>query len=257
MYRTRVGRVSFRDGFCYRMIERLFYRLDPVYRLRTRSAKRWLPDVLASLEIDKLLEIRTGAREKIDNLHYLKYFNVEGYIWEHLQRVVFLGLHNGYKDVLDIGTGFGYFSYICMFFNNRVKATDLPGIQLFDEVTNFLGVDKVHHRIEPFQPLPDFGVKFDIINAARVAFLMKSNLIDRWGPEEWDFFLEDVVANQLRPGGRLFLDLNYHPRHKGFLSSGVDPVIQKHNGQRRWGRIMVHKPAATSVKETSPATAFE
>lgn len=238
------------------MIDRLLYRLDPVYHLRTRSAERWLPDVLASLEIDELLKIRRNARGKLDNLHYLKYFNVEGYVREHLQRAIFLGLQNAHRDVLDIGTGFGYFPYIGMFFNNRVKATDLPGLPLFDEVTNFLGVDKIHHRIEPFQPLPEFGVKFHVINAARVAFAWKSNLTDRWGPEEWDYFFTDVVTNQLRPGGRMFLDLNYHSEHGGFLSPGVDPVIRKHNGQRRWGRIMVRKPpAAASAKEPSPAPA--
>ena len=238
------------------MIERLLYRLDPSYRLHTRGVRRWLPDVLASLEIDELIKIRAGARGKINNLHYLKYFNVEGYVREHLHRVIFLGLHNAPRDVLDIGTGFGYFPYICMFFNSRVKATDLPGIPLFDEVTDFLGIDKIHHRIEPFQPLPDLGMKFHVVNAARVAFACKSNLIDRWGPEEWDFFFTDAVTNQLRPGGRIFLDLNYHAEHGGFLSPGVDAVIRKHNGRRRWGRIMVRKPpVAASAKEPSPAAA--
>ena len=142
-------------------------------RLRTRGAERWLPDVLASLEIDELLKIRAGSRGKIDNLHYLKYFNVEGYVREHLQRAIFLGMQNSHNDVLDIGTGFGYFPYICMFFNNRAKATDLPGIPLFDEVTGFLGVDKVHHRIEPFQPLPDFGTKFHVINDTAPIFMTR------------------------------------------------------------------------------------
>ena len=239
------------------MIDRLLYRFDPAYRLRTRGAKRWVPDVLASLDIDGLLNIRRGARHKIDNLHYLKYFNVKSYVREQLQRAIFLGLNGENCDVLDIGTGFGYFPYIAMFFNNRAKATDLPGILLFDEVTDFLGVDKLHHRIEPFQPLPDFGMKFDVINAARVAFAWKANLTEFWGPEEWDFFLTDVLTNQLRPGGRMFLDLNYHRELGGFLSPGVDPVIRKHHGARRWGRIMVRKPlAAATATERSPATAI-
>ncbi len=238
------------------MIDRLLYRLDPAYRLRTRSADRWLADVLASLDIDGLLQIRRGARNKIDNLHYLKYFNVEDYVREQLQRAIFLGLHGTNCDVLDIGTGFGYFPYIAMFFNNSVKATDLPGIPLFDEVTDFLGVDKVHHRVEPFQPLPDLGMKFNVINAARVAFAWKPSLTEFWGPEEWDFFLADVVANQLRPGGRMFLDLNYHSEHGGFLGPGVDAVIRKHHGARRWGRIMVRKPpAAATAGERSHASA--
>ena len=237
------------------MIDRLLYRLDPAYRLRTwKAAKHWLPDILASIEIDELLKIRRDARAKINNLHYLKYFNVEGYVWEHLQRAIFLGLHNVPQDVLDIGTGFGYFPYICMFFGCRVKATDLPGLPLFDEVTNFLGVDKIRHRIEPFQPLPQLGMKFHVINAARVAFAWKSNLIDRWGPEEWDYFFTDAVTNQLHPGGRLFLDLNYHAEHGGFLSPGVDIIIRKHNGRRRWGRIILRKvPAVASAKDTSRA----
>ncbi len=237
------------------MIERILRRLDIQEYLSTRLAQRYLDDVLATIDIEELLQLRRGARDRIDNLHYLKYFNVRAYVLEQLKRAIYLGLHIPIvKDVLDIGTGFGYFPYICMFYRHRTKATDLPGLTLFDDVTGFLGVDKWHHRIEPFTPMPDFGTKFDIITGARVAFAWRPGLKERWGVEEWDFFLNDVVENQLKPGGRLLLDLNYGADIRSYALPAIDGVFRKYNGGRRLHRVVVQKPSVPVRRGGEPQT---
>ena len=88
---------------------------------------------------------------------------------EQMIRALDLHLNNADKSVLDIGTGFGYFPYICEFFGNTATAIDVPDHALFNEVTKFLGVKKTFHRIEPFEALPS-SIE-DLISSLRFKWL--------------------------------------------------------------------------------------
>ncbi len=69
-----------------------------------------------------------------------------------------------------------------------------------------LGVPRVVGRIDRYQPLPDFGAKFDLITAHMICF--NDHKTDHvWGPPEWEFFLKDA-AQYLTPRGRVQLGFN-------------------------------------------------
>ena len=132
--------------------------------------------------------------------------------------------------MLDIGTGFGYFPYICEFFGNYAVAIDVPDHLLFNKVTQFLKVKKIPHRIEPFQPLPNFDQKFDLVTAFQVAF----NWYDRtkpWEEKEWSFFLEDIFTNILKENGEIAFEMNYDPVYRNWLSEGARRALKKYRLQ--------------------------
>jgi len=88
---------------------------------------------------------------------------------------------------------------------------DIDVFPLFPELLDLFAVKRKIWTIQPFQPLPDFQQKFDLITAFSIDFNRKSRS-DWWGPAEWGFFLENLQSH-LNPGGRVFLGLN--PRQDG------------------------------------------
>lgn len=174
------------------------------------TAQRMANHVMATLNIDELLTIRDEEVMKTDRrLVDFKYFNIRPWIVENIKRAQRLGLGRGRaRRVLDIGTGFGYFPYVCEFMQHQASALDIPGHRLYDRVTHALKIDRQHHIVEPFQPLPQPDRPFDYVTAYQLAF-NRPDGNEMWGAAEWAFFLEDVLNNQLAPAGRLHLELNW------------------------------------------------
>src|SRR2546428_6601423 len=75
-----------------------------------------------------------------------------------------------------------------------------------DEIFRALGLQRIIARIEPFQPLPAFDRKFDLITAFMICFNGHKRPA-LWGPKEWSFFLDDLET-RLNPGGRIRLGFN-------------------------------------------------
>ena len=74
------------------------------------------------------------------------------------------------------------------------------------EMMRMLELPRVIWRVNAFQPLPDLGRKFDLITAFMICFNgHKSPAL--WGPEEWEFFLDDLET-RLKPRGRIYLSFN-------------------------------------------------
>ena len=202
----------------------------PRYLYARRTAKGHVEDVIATIDLDAFLQLRKTARQHSKTLNALKYFNIEGYMKEQMVRAILLRLNNANKAILDIGTGFGYFPYICEFFGNTATAIDVPDHALFDEVTRFLGVKKVFHTIEPLKPLPRFDRRFDLVTAFQVAF----NRYDRgrpWEEQEWSFFLEDLFSNVLNKGGQVALEMNYDPVRCHWLSVGAQRALAQYQAR--------------------------
>jgi SAM-dependent methyltransferase len=137
-----------------------------------------------------------------------KYLDLEPWMEINLRRVRDLGLDlGGRKRVLDIGCGTGYFLYINQYLGHDVLGLDLDEEPGFKEMIELLGVKRKIWRVEAFQPLPHLGTKFDVIAAHMICFNgHKSDQL--WKIPEWQFFLNDLAARQLKPGGQICLELN-------------------------------------------------
>jgi SAM-dependent methyltransferase len=214
------------------------------YRRAGRSAARVLlsrrfvrptPErIIASFDRQKFAEIH--SRHSVDEPGdtWPKYLDLQRWIPTNLRRVRELQLDYGRrKDILDVGSGAGYFLYICKWLGHRPLGLDIDEVPMYPEMTRMLGLERVVWRVEAFVPLPDLGRKFDVITAFMICFNgHKSEAL--WGPREWNFFLDDLLRF-LKPGGRVWLQLNSEDD-----GSFMTPALADFFRQRR-ARIDVHR----------------
>ncbi|MBA3963164.1 MAG: class I SAM-dependent methyltransferase [Chthoniobacterales bacterium] len=136
-----------------------------------------------------------------------KYLDLRRWIRTNLQRIRALDLDWGRrKRVLDIGSGAGYFLFICKWLGHEPLGLDIDELPMYGEMTQMLGIPRVIWRVKAFEPLPHFEHRFDLITAFMICFHgHKSQAL--WGPKEWEFFLDDLET-RLKPGGRIALGFN-------------------------------------------------
>ena len=122
--------------------------------------------------------------------------------------------------ILDLGSGAGYFLYVCKYFGHDVLGFDTDSEPLFGAATELLGVRRVIGRIERQTPLPDLGQKFDLVTGHRVCFHRIGKVRDgvEWSPADWRFFIDDIRSRFLEPNGRLLLDFNPRPDGSPFFT---------------------------------------
>ena len=181
---------------------------------------------MASMDMDGFERLKK-FKNNTGHPHYKKYFNMNYWLRKNMQRALFLGVNRTQKrmKILDIGAGFGYFPFVSSFFGHDVVGVDLPGDQLFEEAARFLEVERKHHEIKAMEKLPDLGGKFDMITAFQVCF--NDHYEDKpWGMAEWTFFLDDVLDNQLNPGGKLYMEFNFHHTIGGWLPEEVKTLFK-------------------------------
>ena len=98
---------------------------------------------------------------------------------------------------------------------------------------------------QSFEKLPDFGRKFDLITAFATAFHGGHEDSWRWGEKEWDFFLTDLKEH-LKPGGRIFFDLN--AAYDGeYYTPEILKVLQKHGGVIERGHVSFSRKSSLAI----------
>ena len=103
---------------------------------------------------------------------------------------------------------------------------DLPDSEIYNAMIAFYGIERVTKRINKFEPLPDFGRRFDLITAYSVCFDMH-HTSEVWGPAEWTFFLNDC-RTQLNPRGKIFLNFNPATNSEfNFIPDSVATMLRK------------------------------
>ncbi|MGA8656573.1 MAG: class I SAM-dependent methyltransferase [Chthoniobacterales bacterium] len=118
--------------------------------------------------------------------------------------------------ILDLGSGAGYFLYVCQHLGHDGLGLDLDWPPLYHETFKLLGLQRVIWHIDPFEPLPDLTKSFHLVTAFAICF--NAHETDHvWGPQEWGFFLDDLEKNVLEPGGEVFLSFN--PESYGHYTS--------------------------------------
>jgi SAM-dependent methyltransferase len=182
------------------------------YERAWRRARRYLSPlplrpIVAGLDQARLRNIQARYREVPRG--FAKYTDVDHYLRLNRERVQDLRLHRlARRHVLDLGCGGGFFLFILKRLGHSVLGLDTGEQALYGELTELFEVPRVVWRIKPFEPLPDFGRRFDWITAFSIAFDSIQNGGERWGRREWDFFLEDLRSHHLASGGKMYFALN-------------------------------------------------
>jgi SAM-dependent methyltransferase len=139
--------------------------------------------------------------------HPHKYLDAARWVDATHRRALGLRLDaGGGLRILDIGSGVGYFAFVCAKYGHQTICLDHPKRpDMYREVCTALGVTVEDAEVSALLPLPPLGT-FDLITAQMVTF-NNHGKPDVWGPDEWGFFLRDCFS-RLRPGGRVCLELN-------------------------------------------------
>ena len=136
-----------------------------------------------------------------------KYVEAERFLKVNIRRVQDIGLDRmPPQRILDLGSGAGYFLFVNRVLGHTGLGLDIDDVRLYREMFELFGLQRIIHRIEKFKPLPETGAQFDWVTAFSVSFA-GGGRHPRWGVAEWDYFLQDTKRH-LRPGGRIYLDLN-------------------------------------------------
>jgi len=156
----------------------------------------------------KEIQKQYGTTEPTDdNRKYISWPLV--WLEKNINRIRAVGLQSGIKkNVLDIGCGVGYFLYICGKLGHRAIGLDLDDDDLFRKMIALLGVERRIVKIDAFVPLPDFGIKFDLVTAHLVCFNGHKNYAaPLWTPKEWRYFLTNLCQH-LNPDAEVYFELN-------------------------------------------------
>jgi SAM-dependent methyltransferase len=174
-----------------------------------------------------------------------KYTNVEPWIENAVHHVRSLRLDRGPKlNILDIGSGAGYFLFVLKHLGHEVCGLDLDEPKFYGEMFELLGLERIIWWIEAFEPLPSLARKFDLITAFAICF--NGHGSDKvWGLKEWEFFLNDVNDRYLNPRGRIVLALNPEPYGR-YTPELRDFFISRGAAIER-NRIWISKPTVVPV----------
>jgi hypothetical protein len=111
---------------------------------------------------------------------------------------------------------------------------------MYGEVCGLLGVERHVFEVRPFEPLPSLGRRWDLVTALLLWFntTARNGVEVPWGVDEWTYFMDDLVANQLRPGGHCYLTLGNRDRH-GELPPEVHAMFLRRGVElRKCSRIL-------------------
>jgi len=193
-------------------------------RLRLRVD---LQRALRRIDRPALAAVRRRFQDTCPAAYESKYWRLEGQLQKNLHRARRLGLHRppGGLSILDLGTGFGLFPFVCRQYGHRAVGLDLEdgADSLYRLVTGVLGVERLLGTIRPGEPLPAGNRRFDLVTGFAVMFNDPEG--EPWGAEQWRRFLTDLAERRLAPGGRVFLSFN-RDRSGRYLDPATDALFR-------------------------------
>jgi SAM-dependent methyltransferase len=190
----------------------------------------------ASIDQEKFRQvIESHGSEGYDSY---KYFDKQLWLRTKMMRAIELGLDkSSSKSVLDMGCGAGYFLYCCKFLGHDVHGIDLPTYEFYRDMIALFGIPRTGFRIESHKNLPVLDKRFDVITAHQICF-NGHKTEDLWGPDEWDFLLNDLDQNYLKPGGTIALEFNEEPEI-GFYKKEVRQYFEARAARIFRGRVII------------------
>lgn len=180
-----------------------------VFRYGIRDSFRFIKDYcLIRKELEEKLSL-IAERHSVSKPgnRYQKYLNINLWLYEHLKRFYKLGLHRtSSKKILDIGTGTGYFPFICNYYGHHAEGLDVADNEMYNEMIAALGVKRYDQRIIAFSPI-HVSDKYDLVTAFLICFNNHDTPL-LWHIEQWDYFLGDITSKNLLAGGEIYLLFN-------------------------------------------------
>lgn len=131
----------------------------------------------------------------------------------HLARAVWQARHLGVNDaterlnVLDIGTGFGYFPLVCSKYGHEATGIDRDPEKILETLNRYISIRGIIWDISANSPLPALEEQFDLITAFKPTFFFDYGNDRLWDVDSWRVCLRALRAG-LTPAGRVFLDSN-------------------------------------------------
>ena len=184
------------------------------YYISKPQRKNDLERIIKSIDFERFKSYQDKYRNSSPYPGYSKYLNIEDWMESKLLEVYKLGLNKSSKlDILDIGTGAGYFPYICNCYGHNSMALDLGTTEMYNDIIKLLNVVRKDHEIKSFEKLPDLGRKFDLITAFSICF-NNHDTPELWNIKEWNFFLKDLANHHLKENGKVYLVLNPERNNK-------------------------------------------
>jgi SAM-dependent methyltransferase len=157
------------------------------------------------------LQQRYSASIRSEPRGSAKYLDATFWIFNALSTVRRIGLDGSPAlRIFDIGTGPGYFPFLCRYYGHAVIAIDIEQ-PIFEDIASVLNVRRMMLRVEPNVPLASLGQRFSLITAVAPMFnnLPRVDGVQAyWSLAQWKFFLSDLMSNHLDYPGRIYLDLN-------------------------------------------------
>jgi hypothetical protein len=164
--------------------------------------------IFASINKKKFGKIYEKYKDASPAQGYSKYLDLHKWLEINLVRYYQVGLQKGKPlKILDIGTGCGYFPYICQFYGHKVKALDMPVVDMYNDMINLLHIDRKEYTINAYEKLPELDGKYDIVTAFSICF-NGHNTENLWSVNEWEYFLNNLAINHMAEAGKVYLSFN-------------------------------------------------
>ncbi len=146
--------------------------------------------------------------------------------WLHAEQLDLVG--RAPTRILDLGTGGGFFPFVCQFLGHEVVGVDLPDTaDNHAGVRECLGIKAFPHRIRALELLPKFAEeRFDMVTGFRVLF--DHRLRQRWSTSDWAFLFDDLRDNHLVVKGRLALKVKLDDARIALFEQRGGKLVDQH-----------------------------
>ena len=149
----------------------MFRRSMMIKYMNTKKIRLVTNKLIASINIERFAELQKQYKSESPYPGHSKYLDMNKFMFLAVEQIYILGLNRKRNySILDIGTGAGYFPYACEYFGHCCYSIDLSDIEMYNKITDLLGIQRTVHRVQPFKPLPNFPMKFDLITAFATVF---------------------------------------------------------------------------------------
>lgn len=208
-----------------------------------KTARQFASDyrILRKMVAAKLANVI--AQNKIDNpgVAYQKYLDVDLWVYECLKRVYELGLNTGgKKEILDLGTGAGYFPYICNYYGHHAEALDVPDNDMYNQIIKELEIKRYGQYIQAYKNI-DVDNKYDLVTGYMICFNNHKSP-NLWHIKEWEYFLKSLSERNMKPGAEIFLSFNPESEEEP-VSKELLSYFASHNGKINEHQVFLERSA--------------